>query len=719
MEQMERDLALTNRRKPSYFTGGCLSSPSSCLSLIHRDTEYARIGNHNKKTRSSPILRNLLRRLLLVTRCGFENTKPKTLMKFHYDVLPKRIHNFTSESNCWGLKGFDSYGRGELLSAIDHQMGKDYDMKQAECLMVVGLWCAHPDINSRPSTKQAIQPNFLWTTLKEALFSFQPGDPGDIGYHGDASPDEDGTVSFNNGSHTSQVGWITYSKKVPISSPRTGKASDFNTSFSFKIDARNLSADGHGICFFLARVGAQLPAYSVAGFLGLFTRDDIYKSSFPLVHVEFDTFSDPGWDPRGVGSHVGINNNSLASSNFTSWNASKHSQDIGHARISYDSAAKNLSVTWGYELTDDPKENSSLSYIIDLVKVLPSEVMLGFIAAAGENTEEHRLLSWELSSSLDSETDNNRIGLVIGLSGIIVLAFLVITIAAVWWRTQRRRKAREMTNTISINEDLERETGPRKFSYKDLVSATNGFSEHRKLGEGGFGAVYSGNLKEINMMVAVKKLSGGSRQGKKEFLNEVKVISKLRHRNLVQLIGWCNEGKEFLLIYELMPNGSLNSHLFGKRTQVLSWHISFGIVLLEIVTGRKSLERTKEDEEEEQEEEENSDTESDEKSLVEKVWELYGKQKLLVSGVDEKLGDDFNMEEAECLLVLGLWCGHPDKNSRPSIKQAIQVLNFESPLPDNLPLKRPVATFYTSSSSSPSVNSSRASITFSSNQFGR
>ncbi|ESQ31295.1 hypothetical protein EUTSA_v10003759mg [Eutrema salsugineum] len=647
---------------------------------------------------------------------------------------------------------------------------------------------------------------FVVDSLYFKFTSFRPGDAGNIVYHGDATPDENGTVNFNNAARTSQVGWITYSKKVPLWSPRTGKTSDFNTSFSFKIDARNLSADGHGICFFLAPMGAQLPAYSVGGFLGMFTREDIYKSSFPLVHVEFDTFNDPDWDPGNVGSHVGINNNSLVSSNYTSWNASAHSQDIGHAHISYDSVAKNLSVTWSYELTAsaDPKENSSLSYIIDLAKVLPSEVMLGFIAAAGTNTEEHRLLSWELSSSLESEKANNRIGLVVGISvsGCVFLTFLVITTVVVWSRKQRKRKAREMTNMISINEDLERETGPRKFSYKDLVSATNGFSQLRKLGEGGFGAVYSGNLKEINMRVAVKKLSGGSRQGKKEFLNEVKVISKLRHRNLVQLIGWCNEENEFLLIYELMPNGSLNSHLFGKRPQILSWDTrykiarglasallylheewdqcvlhrdikasnimldsdfnaklgdfglarvmnhkldshktglagtfgymapeyvmtgsaskesdiySFGIVLLEIVTGRKSLERTKEEEEEE-----NSDTESDEKSLVEKVWELYGKQEeTLISCVDEKLGEDFNREEAQRLLVLGLGCGHPDKNSRPSIKQAIQVLSFESPLPDNLPLKRPVATYYTSSSSSPSVNSSGASITFTSHEFGR
>src|SRR5690606_23560245 len=133
---------------------------------------------------------------------------------------------------------------------------------------------------------------------------------------------------------------------------RTGNASDFNTTFSFKIDANNLSSDSHGICFFLAPVGAKLPAFTVGGFLGLFGLDSDYKSSFDLVHIEFDTFSNLAWDPRDVGSHVGINNNSLRSSSYISWNASLHSKDVGHAHVSYDSVNKNLSVTWGYELTN-------------------------------------------------------------------------------------------------------------------------------------------------------------------------------------------------------------------------------------------------------------------------------------------------------------------------------------------------------------------------------
>ncbi|KDP32173.1 hypothetical protein JCGZ_12634 [Jatropha curcas] len=80
------------------------------------------------------------------------------------------------------------------------------------------------------------------------------------------------------------------------------------------------------------------------------------------------------------------------------------------------------------------------------------------------------------------------------------------------------------------------------------------------------------------MAIAVKKFSRGSKQGKKEYITEVKTISQLRHRNLVQLIGWCHDRGEFLLVYEFMPNGSLDSHLFGKKNP-LPWSVRYKISL--------------------------------------------------------------------------------------------------------------------------------------------
>jgi serine/threonine protein kinase len=125
---------------------------------------------------------------------------------------------------------------------------------------------------------------------------------------------------------------------------------------------------------------------------------------------------------------------------------------------------------------------------------------------------------------------------------------------------------------LVMEDDFEEGTGAKRFRYKELSIATNNFSDERKLGEGGFGSVYRGFLKETNLQVAIKRVSKDSKQGTKEYVSEVRIISRLRHRNLVQLIGWCHGGGELLLIYELMPNGSLDTHLYDVNN-ILPWKI--------------------------------------------------------------------------------------------------------------------------------------------------
>ncbi|XP_026405166.1 G-type lectin S-receptor-like serine/threonine-protein kinase At1g11300 isoform X1 [Papaver somniferum] len=116
------------------------------------------------------------------------------------------------------------------------------------------------------------------------------------------------------------------------------------------------------------------------------------------------------------------------------------------------------------------------------------------------------------------------------------------------------------------------------FHFETLAMATNNFSEASKLGHGGFGSVYKANL--VNgQVVAVKRLAKGSGQGLEEFKNEVLVISKLQHRNLVRLLGCCTEREEKILVYEYMPNKSLDAFLFvpTQRT-LLDWRKRFHII---------------------------------------------------------------------------------------------------------------------------------------------
>ncbi|KDO36791.1 hypothetical protein CISIN_1g038118mg, partial [Citrus sinensis] len=325
-----------------------------------------------------------------------------------------------------------------------------------------------------------------------------------------------------------------------------------------------------------------------------------------------------------------------------------------------------------------------------------------------------------------------------------------------------------------IDDEFEKGAGPKRFTYKELAQATNDFNDDQKLGQGGFGGVYKGFFRETSSYIAVKRVSKGSKQGIKEYASEVTIISRLRHRNLVQLLGWCHEKKELLLVYEYMPNGSLDSHLF-KENNLLTWEFrfkiaqdlasgllylqegweqcvvhrdikssnimldlnfnakigdfglarlvehakgsqttvlagtmgymapecattgraskesdvySFGIVALEIACGRKPISLTAKEEVQ--------------VYLVQWVWDLYGNGKLL-EAVDPRLCRDFDEQQMECLMIVGLWCAHPDENLRPSIRQVIHVLNSEAPLPA-LPPKMPVPTYFSPPANMRAVN---------------
>ncbi|KAI4969610.1 hypothetical protein ZWY2020_000524 [Hordeum vulgare] len=371
----------------------------------------------------------------------------------------------------------------------------------------------------------------------------------------------------------------------------------------------------------------------------------------------------------------------------------------------------------------------------------------------------------------------SRTALVAGIStGSVV--FVICASLSVWlylWRRSRRRKdiarlQEELDDAFDeqpMEEDFEQ--GPKRFRYAELAVATRYFSDEEKLGEGGFGSVYHGYLKDMNLDVAIKRVSKTSKQGKKEYASEVKIISRLRHRNLVQLVGWCHGGGELLLVYDLMPNGSLDTHIHSEKSN-LPWQLrheivlgigsallylhqdweqcvlhrdikpsnimldaafnaklgdfglarlvdhgrgshttvlagtrgymdpesmvtgrastesdvySFGVVVLEIATGRRPLVLIPN--QQDQDEEESA------MHLVQWVWELFSDGRIL-DAADERLDGEFDGGEMERVMVAALWCAHPDSSVRPSIRQAVNVMRFEAPLP-SLPAKMPVAMF--------------------------
>nr|KAJ0214111.1 hypothetical protein LSAT_V11C400221370 [Lactuca sativa] len=119
----------------------------------------------------------------------------------------------------------------------------------------------------------------------------------------------------------------------------------------------------------------------------------------------------------------------------------------------------------------------------------------------------------------------------------------------------------------------------QRFTLSEIESATQNFEEALVIGQGGFGKVYKCSKIQSTTEVAVKRLHSLSNQGANEFESEVKVLSKLRHGNLVSLIGYCNEPKEMVLVYEFMPNGTLEDHLLSPDSS-LSW-----LQLLKICVG--------------------------------------------------------------------------------------------------------------------------------------
>ncbi|KAI9110458.1 hypothetical protein K1719_018618 [Acacia pycnantha] len=457
----------------------------------------------------------------------------------------------------------------------------------------------------------------------------------------------------------------------------TGKVTNFSTHFSFIINTQGKSFPlGDGITFFLASPGFPLSDKDGAG-IGLVSRpqwkDPNYRKQHLFVAGEFDTFPNNDLDPPY--DHVGIDINSLSTKYTREWFNVKDGRRYD-AEINYDTSSFNLSVSFiGYKNGSRIEQN--FFHIVNLALVLPEWVEFGFSSATGILHDEiHSLCSWSFSPCLDVEDQikQSQRGLIEALS--IGGGVLVCGIGLIWfmiWNIKRRR-GRARSNggfgfeLISMEDEFQRIIGTNKFPHKQLVKATDNFTQENKLGAGGFGGVYKGFIEELNSFVAIKKISQGSKQGVKEYALEVKIISRLRHKNLVGLIGWCHEHNELMLVYEFMQNRSLDSHLF-KDKSLLTWeqryNIARGLAL--------ALYYLHEDCELCVVHRDKSNADEEQVLLVDWMWELR-KRKSVLEAADERLCGDFNEQEMLRLMMVGLWCVHPDSILRPPIRQVVRVL---------------------------------------------
>ncbi|XP_061371671.1 cysteine-rich receptor-like protein kinase 10 isoform X2 [Gastrolobium bilobum] len=162
---------------------------------------------------------------------------------------------------------------------------------------------------------------------------------------------------------------------------------------------------------------------------------------------------------------------------------------------------------------------------------------------------------------------------------IVVATFVSMFFFLFGWYVLKR-KARKRHETI-LRENFGHESATLEQLQFDLAvieAATNNFSEENKIGKGGFGEVYKGILLD-GRQIAVKRLSRSSKQGVNEFKNEALLIAKLQHRNIVEFIGFCVDEREKMLIYEYVPNNSLDYFLFdSQRKKLLSWLERYNII---------------------------------------------------------------------------------------------------------------------------------------------
>ncbi|KAL1567275.1 hypothetical protein AAHA92_02769 [Salvia divinorum] len=177
------------------------------------------------------------------------------------------------------------------------------------------------------------------------------------------------------------------------------------------------------------------------------------------------------------------------------------------------------------------------------------------------------------TSSNGGNSGRTRTIVAASITSVVAIIFVCLILVYVYGR---RRKSDPTVGLFSATNANEAELP--FFSLPTVLKATDNFSNKNKLGEGGFGPVYRGEL-EDGHEIAVKRLSKTSRQGVNELRNEVMLIAKLQHRNLVRTLGFCAEGEEYMLIYEYMPNHSLDLMLFDhEKSSLLDWQKRFNII---------------------------------------------------------------------------------------------------------------------------------------------
>ncbi|KAK3034169.1 hypothetical protein RJ639_034309 [Escallonia herrerae] len=391
----------------------------------------------------------------------------------------------------------------------------------------------------------------------------------------------------------------------------------FNASFLMNIFRPPNATAGEGIAFVIAP-DLSLPGNSHGQYLGLTNSTTDGKSSNQLVAVEFDTFKQD-FDPDA--NHVGLNINSVKSNKTES--LFSHGIEIApegailyNVWILYNGSNKVIEVYMVEGSQNGPTPPIPATPVLrselDLAGLINQKSYFGFAASTGNFTELNCVLRWNLT--VDHFPGKKCPALTIALGVCVPVVVLVLLGAAVLGYYLHKKRMLAKRSNSNILGALSCLPGmPREFQFTELKKATNNFDDRSKLGQGGYGVVYKGVIARENLEVAVKCFSRESIKGEDDFLAELTIINRLRHRHLVRLLAqglsyeyvpngslddlhlfpcadheplnfcvlerWCHKNGKLLLVYEYMPNGSLDKHLFaGADHEPLSWMLRYKII---------------------------------------------------------------------------------------------------------------------------------------------
>ncbi|KAG2278994.1 hypothetical protein Bca4012_040683 [Brassica carinata] len=389
-----------------------------------------------------------------------------------------------------------------------------------------------------------------------------------------------------------ETGHAFYNQPIRFKDSPNGTVSSFSTTFVFAIDAQLDTLSGHGIAFVVAPNFVLPVANSSSEHLGLFSPNITRNETNDIFAVELNTIHNTEHTDINDNT-IGININGLypvKSSPAGYWNETGqfenltlNSEERMQVWVDYDGFTHRINVTMSPFNHDKPTK-PLVSAVRDLSPVLLQDMFVGFSSSTGSLWSEHVVLGWSFQMKgkahpLDLQRlpkfpewqydGTSRTTVFVVLFIVVLIITLVIIFSFIFlvrFILMRRKKFAEKL------EDWETEFKKTRLKFKDLYYATKGFKEKNLLGSGGFGSVYKGVMPKTKKEIAVKRVSDQSQQGLKEFVSEIVTIGRMSHRNLVPLFGYCRTRKELLLVYDYMPNGSLDKYLYNNNPEVtLNW----------------------------------------------------------------------------------------------------------------------------------------------------